>query len=277
VKRGDIDHPFIILSEVKCIVWYTGRQGYMEEQKENKQKYKLDHFEGPLDLLLFLIKKNEVNIYDIPIHEITEQYIEFLKYSTQVDLENITEFYVLASTLLYIKSRLLLPVEVNLDEEVEDPRQELVAKLIDYQKFKKLSELMSDKEKKSEWVIERKKTQKILPFAEEDNLWEEIEVWDLLKSFSHVMKNFNSERIVNLYEEVSVNEKITLINELLEKKPEFYFNELIINPDSIMEVICAFLAILEMAKSSNIAFFQNRLFGDIKITRFSGEINHAAQ
>lgn len=249
----------------------------MENQKEIRHKYKLDNFEGPLDLLLFLIKKNEVNIYDIPIHEITEQYIEFLKYSTQVDLENITEFYVMASTLLYIKSRLLLPVEINLDDEVEDPRQELVAKLIDYQKFKKLSELMTDKEKKTEWVIERKKTQKILPFTEEDNLWEEIEVWDLLKSFSHVMKNFNSERIVNLYEEVSVNEKITLINELLDKKPEFYFNELIINPDSIMEVICAFLAILEMAKSSNIAFFQNRLFGDIKITRFSGDVSHGTQ
>lgn len=243
----------------------------MDQVDEIKHKYKLDHFEGPLDLLLFLIKKNEVNIYEIPIHEITEQYIEYIKYSSKVDLENITEFYVMASTLLYIKSRLLLPVEINLDDEVEDPRQELVAKLIDYQKFKKLSELMSDKEKKSEWVIERKKVQKILPFTDEDNLWEEIEVWDLLKSFSHVMKNFNSERIINLYEEVSVNEKITLINEYLETRKEFYFNELIINPDSLMEIVCSFLAILEMAKSSNIAFFQNRLFGDIKITRYSEE------
>ena len=243
----------------------------MDPQLENKHKYKLDHFEGPLDLLLFLIKKNEVNIYEIPIHEITEQYIEYLKYAAKVDLENITEFYVLASTLLYIKSRLLLPVEINLDDEVEDPRQELVAKLIDYQKYKKLSQLMSEKEKKSEWVLERKKVRKILPFSEDDNLWEEIEVWDLLKSFSHVMKNFNSERIVNLYEEVSVNEKITLINEYLDKRTEFYFNELITNPDSMMEVICSFLAILEMAKSSNIAFFQNRLFGDIKITRYLEE------
>lgn len=240
----------------------------MEQIKDSKKKYKLDHFEGPLDLLLFLIRKNEVNIYDIPVHEITEQYIEYLKYSTQIDLDNITEFYVMASTLLYIKSRMLLPVEVNIDEEVEDPRQELVAKLIDYQKFKKLSELMAEKEKSTEWVLERKKVQKILPFGEDDNLWDEIEVWDLLKSFSHVMKNFNSERIVNLYEEVSVNEKITLINEFLDKRKEFYFNELIINPDSIMEVICSFLAVLEMAKSNNIAFFQNRLFGDIKITRY---------
>ena len=243
----------------------------MEQDIDSKQKYKLDHFEGPLDLLLFLIKKNEVNIYEIPIHEITEQYIDYLKYATRIDLENITEFYVLASTLLYIKSRLLLPVEINIDDEIEDPRQELVAKLIDYQKFKKLSELMTEKEKKSEWVLERKKVQKILPFSDEDNLWDEIEVWDLLKSFSHVMKNFNSERIINLYEEVSVNEKVTLINELLEKKTEFYFNDLIINTDSIMEIICSFLAILEMAKSSNIAFFQNRLFGDIKITRYLEE------
>ncbi len=243
----------------------------MKQVVESKHKYKLDHFEGPLDLLLFLIRKNEVNIYEIPIHEITEQYIDYLKYSTKIDLENITEFYVMASTLLYIKSRLLLPVEINLDDEIEDPRQELVAKLIDYQKFKKLSELMTEKEKKSEWVLERKKIQKILPFSNEDNLWEEIEIWDLVKSFSHVMKNFNSERIINLYEEVSVNEKVTLINEFLEKKEEFYFNELISNPDSIMEIICSFLAILEMAKSSNIVFFQNRLFGDIKITRYLEE------
>jgi segregation and condensation protein A len=248
----------------------------MDQVIDNKQKYKLDHFEGPLDLLLFLIKKSEVNIYEIPIHEITEQYIEYLKYAAKVDLENITEFYVMASTLLYIKSRLLLPVEINLDDEVEDPRQELVAKLIDYQKFKKLSELMTEKEKKSEWVIERKKVQKILPFSDDDNLWEEIEVWDLLKSFSHVMKNFNSERIVNLYEEVSVNEKIALINEFLDNREEFYFNELIINPDSIMEIVCSFLAILEMAKSSNLAFFQNRLFGDIKITRYLEDITIGA-
>ena len=225
----------------------------------------LEQFEGPMDLLLFLIKKNEVNIYDIPITKITEQYLSYLKYATSVDLENITEFYVLASTLLYIKSRMLLPVEIDFSEEIEDPREELIAKLIDYQKFKKLSELMSEQEKSTEWVIERKKNQRMLPFSHDEDMWQEVEVWELLQSFSKIMGNLAQETIVNLYEEVSVNEKITLIQELLEEKGEFSFTDILINPESIMEIVCAFLAILESVKMSLIMVYQNRLFGDILI------------
>jgi len=227
--------------------------------------FQLDQFEGPLDLLLFLIKKNEVNIYDIPIASITEQYLSFLKYATAVNLENITEFYLLASTLLYIKSRMLLPVEVDFSDEIEDPREELVAKLIDYQKYKKLSELMTEQEKTSDLVIERKKKQRLLPFSKEEDMWEELEVWELLQSFSKIMGNLTKETIVNLYEEVSVNEKITLIQELLEEKGEFSFMEILINPESVMEIVCAFLAILESVKMRMIMVYQNRLFGDILI------------
>lgn len=227
--------------------------------------FQLDQFEGPLDLLLFLIKKNEVNIYDIPIASITEQYLEFLKYATAVNLENITEFYLLAATLLYIKSRMLLPVEVDFSDEIEDPREELVAKLIDYQKYKKLSELMTEQEKSTEWVIERKKKQRLLPFDNEEDLWEEVDVWELLQSFASVMGSLTQEAIVNLYEEVTVNEKITLIQELLEEKGEFSFTDILINPESIMEIVCAFLAVLESVKIRLIMVFQNRLFGDIMI------------
>ena len=225
----------------------------------------LEEFEGPLDLLLFLIKKNEVNIYDIPIKKITEQYITYLQYATSVNLENITDFYVMAATLLYIKSKMLLPVEVDFSDELEDPREELVAKLIDYQKFKKLSVLMTEQEKTTEWVIERKKDQRMLPFSHDEEMWQEVEVWELLKSFSQVMGNLTQATIVNLYEEVSVNEKITLIQELLEERGEFSFSDILINPESIMEIVCAFLAILESVKLSLIAVYQNRLFGDILI------------
>ncbi len=225
----------------------------------------LEEFEGPLDLLLFLIRKNEVNIYDIPIKKITEQYISYLQYATSVNLENITDFYVMAATLLYIKSKMLLPVEVDFSDELEDPREELVAKLIDYQKFKKLSVLMTEQEKTTEWVIERKKEQRMLPFSPDEDMWQEVEVWELLKSFSQVMGNLTQETIVNLYEEVSVNEKITLIQELLEERGEFSFTDILINPESIMEIVCAFLAILESVKLSLIAVYQNRLFGDILI------------
>jgi segregation and condensation protein A len=233
-------------------------------QTERSQQFQIGEFEGPLDLLLFLIKKNEINIYDIPISQITEQYLSYLSLTAKVDLDNITEFYLMAATLLYIKSRMLLPVEIDLSDEFEDPRRELVEKLIEYQRIKKLSEMMSEKERESEWIIERKNKQRILPFAD-DGLWEQIEIWDLLKTFSTIMTSLSAERIIDLYEEVSINEKISLINELLETKKEFLFTELIIRPDSIMDIICAFLAILESVKSRWIKIFQNKLFGDIRI------------
>lgn len=226
--------------------------------------FRVKEFEGPLDLLLFLIKKNEVNIYDIPIAQITEQYLGYLSYATELDLEDLTEFYALAATLLYIKSRMLLPVEVDLEDDIEDPRQELVEKLIEYQKFKKLSELMEEKEREAEWVIERKKLQRPLPFTDEE-LWEKVDVWDLLKTFSNLMNNLSDERIFDLYEEVSINEKIALMTELFENRGECYFADLLVRNGSIMDIICAFLAVLEAVKFRMILIFQNRMFGDIVI------------
>lgn len=235
---------------------------------QSKMKFKLGTFEGPLDLLLFLIKKAEVNIYDIPIARITEQYLEYLDYATKIDLENITEFYTMATTLLYIKSRMLLPIETNLDEEIEDPRQELIEKLIEYQKYKKLTNIIADKE--TDWLIERKKSQKILPFPEND-FWEQAQIWDLLKLFSDMVTSLTTEKIIDLYEEVTVNEKITLIRELIETHGEFFFTDLLIKEKSVSEIICAFLAVLELAKLKQILVYQNRLFGDIRIKQYVKE------
>jgi len=229
--------------------------------------FHLQDFDGPLDLLLFLIRKNEVNIYDIPISSITEQYLGILEANSEVDLDDLTEFYAMAATLLYIKSRMLLPVQMDLDDELDDPRHELIEKLIEYQRYKKLSELMEQKELEVEWAIERKKMQRPLPFAEEENLWEEIDVWDLLKTFSSLVTNLTSERVMDMYEEVSINEKITLINEILDSRDSFSFTELVTRPRSTMDVVCAFLAILEAVKFRLISIFQHRLFGDIMIRR----------
>lgn len=228
------------------------------------RNFRVKEFEGPLDLLLFLIKKNEVNVYDIPVAQITEQYLEYLRYAAEIDLDDLTEFHALAATLLYIKSRMLLPVEAELEDDMEDPRKELVDKLIEYQKFKKLSELMEEKEKESEWVVERKKIQRALPFADE-GLWEKVDVWDLLKTFSGLMTSLTSERIIDLYEEVSINEKIALMNELLEDRGECSFTDLVVRNGSVMDIVCAFLAILESVKFRVISIYQNRMFGDILI------------
>ncbi len=228
-----------------------------------KQHFHLGDFDGPLDLLLFLIKKSEINVYDIPIASITEQYLSYLTYATKVDLDTMTEFYLMASTLLYIKSKMLLPVELSMEDEIEDPRRELVEKLIEYQKFKKLSDLMADKEGEVEWIVERTQSQRILPFTD-DGIWDQVSVWDLLQTFSSLLSTLSSERIIDLYEEVSVNEKITLVNEILESRSEFLFTDLV-KHGTVLDIVCAFFAVLELVKERRILVFQNRLFGDIRI------------
>jgi segregation and condensation protein A len=234
----------------------------MEQKSESARSFKLSEFEGPLDLLLYMIRKNEINIYDIPIAQITEQYIEYLYSAQSMDIDELTGFHAMAATLLYIKSRTLLPVEIT-EDSGEDPRAELVERLIEYQKYKKLSELMEEKEKENEWIIERKRLQHNLPFSDTD-IWEKVDIWDLLKSFSALTVNLPAERIIDLYEEVTVNEKTTLLNEFLENRGECRFTELITRSGTL-DVVCAFLAVLEAAKFRMIVIYQNRLFGDILI------------
>jgi segregation and condensation protein A len=237
------------------------------EVKQEARQFKLSEFEGPLDLLLFMIRKNEVNIYDIPIAQITEQFIDYLRYAEIMDLDELTAFHAEAATLLYIKSRTLLPVEME-DDGKEDPRADLVARLIEYQKYKKLSELMEEKEKENEMTLERRRLQHNLPFADED-IWEKINIWDLVKTFSILTKKINeeeNERIIDLYEEVSVNEKTTLLFDFLDSKGECLLTDLVVRAGGL-EVVCAFLAILDAAKMRMVSLFQNRLFGDILIRK----------
>ncbi len=224
-------------------------------------------FEGPLDLLLFLIRKNEINIYDIPIGEITEQYLSYMSYSVRLDLDNVTEFYVMAATLLYIKSRMLLPVEVEDDDEYEDPRRELVERLIEYQRYRKLTELMEQRQEEATLEILRPVKQRNLPFPDSDDAWMDLDAWALFEQFASIMSNVGTERLIELYEEVSINEKIALIEEYLEEREEFDFGELIKKDDSVLELVCAFLALLELTKTRRITIQQNKLFGDIRIAR----------
>lgn len=243
-----------------------------EDVEEIKRKFTAGEFEGPLDLLWFLIHKSEINIYDIPIAEITEQYLEYLDYATQTDLSDLSEFYKWAAMLLNMKSKMLLPVEIKYDDdEYEDPRSELVEKLIEYQKFKKLSALMEEKEDNSDWNFERSKIQRTLPFEERSDDWEEIDTWELLqqmqKLFKTMVSQYSNEKILNMYEEISVNEKITLMNELFEQNNECMFSDLITRAGNSMDIVCAFMAILEAVKFRMIKIMQNKVFGDIKIVK----------
>lgn len=244
-----------------------------EESQSSKRRYTVGEFDGPLDLLWTLIRDNKINIYDIPIAQITEQFLDYLDYAASFELSDLSEFYSMAARLIYIKSRMMLPVEVKIDDDIDfdDPREELVDRLIEYQRFKKLSNLIEEKQDENEWNFERNKIQRVLPFEEKD-LWERVDTWDLLeqmqKIFKTLMSQYTDQKILDITEEISVNEKITLMRELLEKQNECMFTDLLIRKGNILDVICAFMAILEAVKFKIAAIYQNRMFGDIKICRY---------
>lgn len=248
-------------------------QTAQEKSAVKKTKsYSAGKFEGPLDLLWTLIRDSKINIYDIPIAQITDQYLDYLDNLVDTDLTDLSEFYSWAAKLVYIKSRMLLPVEVAYDDDdIEDPRQELVDHLIEYQKFKRLSELMEEQEDDSDYVFERKKIQRMLPFDDAESQWERVDTWELLQQMQKIFRNmiskYSNEKILNMYEEVSVNEKITLMNEKLEESGECMFTDLITRRGNKMDIICAFMAILEAVKFKMAMIYQSRLFGDIKICK----------
>lgn len=245
------------------------------QNDENKtlKRFNAGSFEGPLDLLWSLIRENKINIYDIPIAEITDQFQDYLDYAVELDLQDLSEFYLWAAKLACIKSRMLLPVDVSFDddESMEDPRTDLVDQLIEYQRFKKLSVLMEEQEEQSEWSFERKKIERILPFEDDSSQWEKLDTWTLLQDMQKIFRNLTNinadENILSMSEDITPNEKITLMNELLEKKGECMFTDLITRYGNELDVICAFMAILEAVKLKMADIYQNRMFGDIKICK----------
>jgi segregation and condensation protein A len=140
-----------------------------------------------------------------------------------------------------------------------------VEQLIEYQKYKKLGRLIEDGS--PTWVLEKKNQQPVLPFEEDDESWEEIAVWDLLKLFSSLAASLSLEKIVDVHEEVTIKEKIALIYEKLEDGDGMDFTDLVSGGRTVMDLICAFLAVLELVKQKVITIYQNKLFGDIRISR----------
>jgi segregation and condensation protein A len=223
-------------------------------------------FDGPLDLLLFLIQKSEVNIYDIPISQITDQFLEYLNHAKELDLGNLTSFYKMAADLLYIKSRMLLPVEIEFDEEYEDPRHELVEQLLEYQKYRKYTELLTSSGGSGEFRINRKHSQFMLPFGDEE-LFNDISLQDLLSTFSRLMTSITPNKVFNVYESVTVNEKIALMNELFETREYITILDIIIHPDQVLHIVCSFMAILESCKFNMILIEQREAFKEIIMRR----------
>lgn len=239
---------------------------------------KLQVFEGPLDLLLHLIDKNKIDIYDIPIVEITNQYMEYIRAMEKEDLNVMSEFLLMAATLLDIKCRMLLPVEVNEDGEEEDPRQELVEQLLQYKMYKYMSYELKDRQTDGEriWYKEAtipKEVEEYMEPVDLDELLKGLSLSKLNDIFKDVMKRQNDklDPIRSKYgkiekEEVTLPEKLSYVEEYSRLHKHFSFRQLLTKQASKVQIIVTFLAILELMKVGKITIEQEHTFDDIMIT-----------
>ena len=234
-------------------------------EEKGKCEFHAGSFDGPLDLLLFLIQENKVDIYNIPVAEITEQFLSYIE-GHKAEIAEIADFYHMASDLLYIKSRMLLPYEGPLDDEYEDPREELVERLIEYQKFKKYTDLLTGSAQNDRMYIPRKENPFNVPF-EDTELFQGVTLEDLFRTFRNLLEKVSPAKVFNIYEEVTVKEKTALLLEMLEDRDLVTITELIVHPEIALHIICSFMAILEQCKDHTILIRQMEPNGEIYITR----------
>ena len=227
----------------------------------------LEIFEGPLDLLLYLIKKEELDIYHIPIARITEQYLEYIHIMKMLNLDVAGEFLVMAATLMHIKSRLLLPEEELEEEELEeDPRAELVKQLIEYQKFKEAAERLKAKEIEQEEIFTRSGDE-AAELSQKEGFLLEASLFDLLSAFSNVLKAVGEKEEFTeiMEEETTVKEKIRNIMDMLRVKASLNFTEFFVGLVNRVEMVVTFLALLELIRLKEIKIRQARRFGEIRV------------
>ena len=233
-------------------------------------KVKLEVFEGPLDLLLYLINKEEIDIYDIPIAKITAQYLEYMELMQLLDLNIAGEFLVMAATLMHIKSKLLLPPDQTegAEAEEEDPRAELVKRLLEYKKFKEAASELSQMESHQKHFFARVGSG-ITPeeTAPEDDFFE-ASLFDLITAFTKVLKDIPKEVFHQVIkDEFTVSEKIHDILHMMVEKKKMLFTDLFKAAKSKFEIITMFLALLELIKIRELAVIQAFHFGEIEIVR----------
>lgn len=236
--------------------------------------YKLEAFEGPLDLLLHLIDKNEIDIYDIPISEITDQYMQYLETMQELQLDITSEFLVMAATLLSIKSKMLLPkppvIETEGEETEEaDPRAELVQKLLEYRKYKGIAEHLREKEA-GQSLIYMREPEDLTPYLREErpNPLEGIHMADLILAFQRVLRRSASRnRVAKIHrDEISVKDRIRQVVDQLEQSGgKMLFSRLVGAELHREAIIVTFLAVLELMKIRRVACYQHGLFEDIVI------------
>ncbi len=242
-------------------------------------EFKLEVFEGPLDLLFHLIEKNKIDIYDIPIGELTDQYMEYISDFKNKTMDNMSEFLIMAATLLEIKSKTLLPKTQTAKEDEEDPREELVNKLIEYKKFKKIAEIFDEKQQFSEVYLFKDADDKIISKIKENTPKEIDEILNgvnldmLYRALKDVLKrqDIRKDKIRSGFNSVSrdlftISDKISYISDLLFLKKQFKFHEAFKKDASKSEVVVTFLAVLELIKTKKISVTQKNNFDEIYIS-----------
>jgi segregation and condensation protein A len=232
-------------------------------------KVRLEVFEGPLDLLLYLIKRDEVDIYDISLERITQQYLEFMDAFKVLDLEVAGEFVVMAANLIYLKSRSLLPVSVQPPEEEaeeEDPRWELVRQLLEYKKFKEAAQHLQQREVARENLFARLPEK---PELAAERPLGEVSVFDLINAFNNILKRIDQkEDLREIFEErYTVSDKIELVMKLTSSGVPLKFTELFAGMASRSEIVVTFLALLELIRMKQLRVTQEEPFGEIELRR----------
>ena len=237
---------------------------------DNNYKINLENFQGPMDLLLYFIKRDRIDIYDIPISKIANDYLEYISMMEMLDIDIGAEFIYMSTVLIQIKARMLLPKVMSQDgEEIEDPRVDLVHRILDYKRFKNAS-----KDLNSQYDSQKKKFSKGMNMkydpSQDISLYvcEDVKLFDLARTFKNILEALPENNELDLVaDKIRVKDQIVYINQVLEEKGELMLTSLITKESSRIFVVGLFLAILEMIRDNNIKFKQTETFSDIHISK----------
>jgi segregation and condensation protein A len=233
-------------------------------------KVKLNQFEGPLDLLLFFIKRDELNIYDIPIAKLTKEFLEYVNLIKILDLEVAGDFILMASTLMHIKVRMLLPREIDEKGDEIDPRAELVRALLEYKRYKEMSEELSyfeSSQRRKRFRGNFSEDLKEIPH-EYNILLKNVSIYDLAKAFRFAIEQIKNEPVHQVQKlNVSIEEQMEFIESKLEEYPELHFLQLIENLKEKIRIIVTFVALLEMIKVGRLIIKSTKFFNDFIILK----------
>ncbi len=237
----------------------------------SEYKVQFEVFEGPLDLLLYLVKKEEVDIYDINLTKIATEFIRHIEMMRQLDLDVAGEFLVMAATLMYIKSRELLPVEQQVeateeDEDTEDPRWELIRRLVEYKKFKDVAARLQERETQQENTYARQPGKPQI--VEAPVARPVVSIFDLVNAVNAILKRFQQQEVRDIFQDKwTVSEKIELLLRTLSERTTIKFSELFASATSRTEVVVTFLAMLELIRLKQLLITQPEPFDEIQLVR----------